>query len=59
MRLDLGLHLALAKVGDDATGIIVDENVGSLCRGHLRFNEVRFLQRGTRALRSPCNTPCL
>jgi hypothetical protein len=40
--VDLGLHLALAKVGDDATRVIVDKYIGSLCRGHLFHKRVGF-----------------
>ncbi len=40
--VDLGLHLALAKVGDDATRVIIDKYIGSLCRGHSFHARVGF-----------------
>ena len=44
--VDLGLYLALAEVGDDATRVIVDKYIGSLCEGHSFHKRVSFLWPG-------------
>ena len=43
--VDLGLHLALAKVGDDATRVIVDKYIGGLCMA-FSSHDGRFLRLG-------------
>jgi hypothetical protein len=40
--VDLGLHLALAKVGDDATCVIVDKYICSLFKGHSFHKRIDF-----------------
>ena len=38
--VDLGLHLALAKIRDETTLVIADKYVCSLCRGGLFLEKV-------------------
>jgi hypothetical protein len=40
--IDLGLDLALTKVGDDATSVIVDKYIGGLCMGHSVHTRIGF-----------------
>jgi hypothetical protein len=40
--VDLGLHLALAKVGNDTTRVIVDKYIGGLCMCHSVHTTVGF-----------------
>ena len=45
--VDFGLHLTLAKVGDDATRVIVNKYICSLCMGSLFHNWVNFDSRNS------------
>ena len=38
----LGLHLALPKVGDHTTRVIVDKYICGLCKDHLFYKRVGF-----------------